>query len=107
QALGVDPTPVRPPERRPRAVAEETLAQETNDSRVLSAHATRLAAELATGLRARGEGARGLTLDVTYADGHEASATRAFAEPLRGGAGIARGVAARSEERRVGKGWGL
>src|SRR2546425_5043491 len=31
QALGVDPTPVRPPERRPRAVAEETLAQETND----------------------------------------------------------------------------
>ena len=77
QALGVDPTPVRPPERRPRAVAEETLAQETNDSRVLSAHATRLAAELATGLRARGEGARGLTLDVTYADGYEASATRA------------------------------
>ena len=104
QALGVDPTPVRPPERRPRAVAEETLAQETNDSRVLSAHATRLAAELATGLRARGEGARGLTLDVTYADGHEASATRAFTEPLRGGAGIARGVAAlleRAVRRRV------
>ena len=92
QAWGVDPTPVCPPERRPRAVAEETLAQETNDSRVLSAHGARLAAELATGLRARGEGVRGLTLEIVYADGREGRATRAFEEPLRGGAGIARAV---------------
>ena len=92
QARGVDPTPVRPPERRPRAVAEETLAQETNDSRVLAAHGARLGAELATGLGARGEGARGLTLEVVYADGREGRATRAFEEPLRGGAGIARAV---------------
>jgi DNA polymerase-4 len=92
QARGVDPTPVRPPERTPRAVAEETLAQETNDSRVLAAHGARLGAELATGLRSRGEGARGLTLEVAYADGREGRATRPFDEPLRGGAGIARAV---------------
>ncbi len=94
QAHGVDPSPVRPPEHRPRAVVEETLAQETNDSRVLSAHGARLAAELASGLRTRGEGVRGLTLEITHADGREGRATRALAEPLRSGAEIAAAVGA-------------
>lgn len=104
QARGVDPTPVRSPESRPRAVAEETLARETNDSRVLSAHGARLAAELSTGLRARGEGARGVTLEVDYADGRTARATRTFGEPLRGSAGIGAAVAElleRAVKRRV------
>ncbi len=88
QARGVDPTPVRAPERTPGFVVEETLARETNDSRALSAHASRLAAELAARLEARGEGVRGVSLVVEYADGRQARARRAFAEPLRGSARV-------------------
>ena len=88
QARGVDPTPVRAPERAPRVVVEETLARETNDFRALSAHASRLAAELAAGLHARGEGVHGVSLVVEYADGYQARARRTFAEPLRGSARV-------------------
>jgi DNA polymerase-4 len=104
QARGLDPSPVRAPETRPRVVAEETLARETNDSRALSAHAARLGVELSAGLRIRGEGMRGLKLAVEYADGFEDSATRTFAEPLRGSAAIVAAVAAlleRAVKRRV------
>ncbi|HZI89281.1 MAG TPA: hypothetical protein VFD83_02400, partial [Candidatus Polarisedimenticolia bacterium] len=89
QARGVDPSPVRAPEARPRVIAEETLGRETNDSRALAAHVERLACELASGLRARHEGARGITLHVEYADGHEGSARRTFDHPLRGAATVA------------------
>jgi DNA polymerase-4 len=104
QARGLDPTPVRAPETRPRVVAEETLARETNDSRVLSAHAARLGAELSAELRARGEGARGMALGVEYADGFEGAAKRTFVAPLRGSAAIAAAVAElleRAVKRRV------
>ena len=104
QARGVDPTPVRAPALRPRVIAEETLGRETNDSRVISAHAARLAAELSAGLRARGEGARGMALDVEYADGVQGSSRRTLAEPLRGSAAIASvvaGLLARAVKRRV------
>jgi len=93
QARGVDTAPVRPPESRPRVVAEETLARETNDGRVLGAHAARLAAEVGAGLRARGEGARWLMLAVDYADGRGARARRTFARPLGGGAELRAAVA--------------
>ncbi len=86
QARGVDPTPVLAPELRPRVLVEETLARETNDARVLSAHAARLASELHAALVRRGEGARGVTLTVDYADGVESRARLTFAEPLAGGA---------------------
>jgi DNA polymerase-4 len=89
QARGIDPTPVRSPETRPRVIAEETLGQETNDSRVLEAHVARLSGEVSAGLRARREGARGLTLAVEYADGQDAAARRTFVEPLGGSAAIA------------------
>jgi len=89
QARGVDPSPVRAPESRPRVIAEETLGQETNDSRALAAHAARLACEVAAGLRARRERARGLTLSVVYADGQDDGAERSFAEPLRGSTDVA------------------
>jgi len=104
QARGLDPTPVRAPETRPRVVAEETLARETNDSRALAAHAARLATELSAGLRARGEGARGVSLGVQYADGLDGGAKRTFSEPLRGSAAIAAAVAGlleRAVKRRV------
>ena len=93
QARGVDTAPVRPPESRPRVVAEETLARETNDGRALGAHAARLAAEVGAGLRARGEGARWLMLVVDYADGHVARARRSFTRALRGGAELRAAVA--------------
>ena len=89
QARGVDPSPVRAPESRPRVIAEETLGQETNDSRALAAHTARLACEVSAGLRARRERARGLTLAVEYADGQDDGAQRTFAEPLGGSAAIA------------------
>jgi DNA polymerase-4 len=104
QARGVDPTPVRAPEARPRVIAEETLARETNDSRALSAHAARLSAELWAGLGVRGEGARAMALGVEYADGFEGAAKRTFAQPLRGGAAITAAAAellARAVKRRV------
>jgi DNA polymerase-4 len=105
QARGVDPTPVRAPDAtRPRVIAEETLARETNDSRALSAHAARLSAELWAGLRTRGESARGMALGVEYADGMEGAAKRTFAQPLRGSAAIAAAAAellARAVKRRV------
>src|SRR5260221_815389 len=103
QARGVDPTPVRAPETRPRVIAEETLAHETNDSRVLSAHAARLSAELWAGLRVRGETAGAMALAVEHADGVEGAAKRTFAEPLRGSAAItaaAGGLLPRAVKRR-------
>jgi len=104
QARGVDPTPVRAPETRPRVIAEETLARETNDSRALAAHAARLSAELWAGLRGRAESARAMALGVEYADGAEGAAKRVFAEPLQGSAAIAVAaleLLARAVKRRV------
>jgi len=104
QARGVDPTPVRAPGSRPRVIAEETLGRETNDSRALAAHAARLACEVAAGLRARREGARGLTLAVEYADGEDGGAERTFSEALRGSTAIAAAALAlldRAVKRRV------
>ena len=104
QARGVDPTPVRAPEARPRVIAEETLARETNDARALAAHAARLACEVAAGLRARREAARGLTLRVEYADGGEASARRAYADALSESGTISHAAScllARAAKRRV------
>lgn len=56
------------------AIAEETLAQETNDRRVLALRLARLAVELGVGLRARGAQAGALTVTVLYADAREGHA---------------------------------
>lgn len=104
ESRGVDPTPVRGLDARPRVVAEETLARETNDSRALAAHAARLAVEVSAGLGARGEGARGIALGVEYADGRMDQARRSFGQPLQGGTAVAAAVAAllaRAVKRRV------
>jgi DNA polymerase-4 len=104
EARGVDPTPVSPRGAAPSAVAEETLARETNDGRVLAAHAERLAAEVGAGLRARGQGTRRLALGVGYSDGREQTARRSFPEALRGRAELRAAVLdllARATARRV------
>jgi DNA polymerase IV len=81
EARGLDAAPRRtaPPPRA--AVAEETLAQETNDGRVLAARLERLIVELGAGLRSRKAEARTLAVSVSYADGPEGRARRTLAPP--------------------------
>jgi DNA polymerase-4 len=82
EARGLDAAPARAAEAAPGAIAEETLAAETNDRRVLAARLERLAAEVGVGLRARRVAARRLALVVTYADGRGDRARRTLAEPV-------------------------
>lgn len=79
EARGLDTAPLRAVEPPPAAVAEETLAAETNDSRALALRMTRLAIEVGTSLRARGSAAGRLAVKVTYADGREGSARKTLA----------------------------
>src|SRR5882672_4121135 len=73
---------VRGLDAAPRAaVAEETLAQETNDGRVLAARLERLVVELGLGLRSRGAEARTLAVSVSDADGREGRARLTLAPP--------------------------
>ena len=79
EARGLDAAPLRAVEPPPTAVAEETLAAETNDHRVLALRMMRLAIEIGTSLRARGLAAGRLAVKVTYADGREESGRRNLA----------------------------
>ncbi|HEX7078367.1 MAG TPA: hypothetical protein VF363_08095 [Candidatus Eisenbacteria bacterium] len=85
ESRGLDGAPVRAAGAPPSAIAEETLAAETNDRRVLVARLERLAVEVGTGLRARGAAARRLAVAVTYADGRGDRAQKTPAEPVRPG----------------------
>jgi hypothetical protein len=76
------------------AIAEETLAQETNDRRVLASRLARLVVEIGVGLRTRCVEADALALSVLYADGREGRARHALApaaaaEHLLGAAALA------------------
>lgn len=84
EARGLDGAPARAAEAPPGAIAEETLAAETNDRRVLVARMARLAVEVGTGLRARGAAARRLAVAVAYADGRGDRARATLAAPARG-----------------------
>lgn len=68
QALGIDPTPVRPPQRRPAIVEEGFLAEDTNDDRHLLAELYAMSERAAHRLRKGGVVARRLTLTLRYAD---------------------------------------
>ncbi len=91
EARGLDTAPLRAVEPPPTTLAEETLAAETNDRRVLALRMARLAIEIGTGLRARGVVARQLAVKVVYADGREGSARKRLAE------GVAAEAALRTE----------
>lgn len=82
EARGLDAAPLRVAAPTRVAVAEETLAQETNDRRVLAARLSRLVVEAGVGLRARGARAGALTLSVLYADGREGRARQTLAPPI-------------------------
>ncbi len=84
EARGMDVAPGaldRATDGAPSAVAEETLAAETNDRRVLGARVARLAMELGVGIRRRGTAACRLEVGAIYADGRHGRARRV----LRGG----------------------
>lgn len=69
RALGVDPSPVQPPRRRPEVAEEAFLAEEENDDRVLLAELCRLVEVCGLRLRQLGQGARQLVFSLHYADG--------------------------------------
>ena len=74
ESRGLDTAPLRAVEPPPTAVAEETLATETNDHRALALRMSRLAIEIGTSLRTRRVEAHRLAVKVVYADGREGSA---------------------------------
>ncbi|MHB1397689.1 MAG: DNA polymerase Y family protein [Trichloromonadaceae bacterium] len=69
RALGVDPSPVQPPRRRPEVAEEAFLAAEENDDEVLLAELCRLVESCGLRLRQLGQGARQLVFSLHYADG--------------------------------------
>jgi DNA polymerase IV len=69
RALGVDPSPVQPPRRRPEVLEEALLAAEANDDGVLLAELCRLVELCGLRLRQLGKGARSLVFSLHYADG--------------------------------------
>jgi DNA polymerase-4 len=84
ESRGLDGAPERPAARPPTAVAEETLAGETNDLRVLAARIERLAVEVGFGIRRRGTIASRLEISATYADGRQGHARRTWHDGIRG-----------------------
>jgi DNA polymerase-4 len=74
----------RAAERPPSAVAEETLAAETNDRRILVARVMRLAMEVGVGIRRRGTAACRLEVGAIYADGRHGRARRMLRERISG-----------------------
>jgi DNA polymerase-4 len=84
EARGRDGAAGRPAARPPTAVAEETLAAETNDRRVLAARIARLALEVGFGIRRRGTAASRLEVGAIYADGRHGRARRTWREGVRG-----------------------
>jgi DNA polymerase-4 len=83
QARGVDDSPVRPPERSPAVVVDETLAEDSNDERAAAAVLRALAERAGRALRARGRAAAALRLRLRYSDGVEAARARRPRWPLR------------------------
>ncbi len=80
RARGIDPRPVRPPERREVLRAQCTLAAETNDRDLLHAELRCLAEAVGRAIRARGATAERLELRVRYADHRDAEGV-AVVEP--------------------------
>ncbi len=84
ESRGLDTAPLRAIDPPPTAVAEETLGAETNDRRALALRLTRLAIEVAGGLRARRVVAWRLAVKVIYADGREGFAGADWGGALSG-----------------------
>ena len=81
QALGIDESPVRPPEAKPFVLEEETLAEDTNDDAKLLSVLYGLTERACRELRARGVVARTAWLHVRYSDGMDATRRLRFGRP--------------------------
>jgi DNA polymerase-4 len=73
QALGVDETPVRPPEAKPFVLEEETLAEDTNDDAVLLSLLYGMTERACRKLRIKNVLPRTAWLHVRYSDGVDAT----------------------------------
>jgi DNA polymerase IV len=73
QSLGVDETPVRPPENKPFVLEEETLSEDTNDDAVLLSFLYGMTERACRALRARGVLPATAWLHVRYSDGVDAT----------------------------------
>ncbi|MEE9218315.1 MAG: DNA polymerase IV [Acidobacteriota bacterium] len=82
QARGLDDSPVRPPERIPRVIVDETLAQDSNDEAAVAAALRRLVQRAGRALRARDRATACIRLGLRYSDGVQAAAARRLQRPL-------------------------
>jgi DNA polymerase-4 len=73
QSLGVDETPVRPPETKPFVLEEETLAEDTNDDAVLLSMLYGMTERACRALRLKGVLPATAWLHVRYSDGVDAT----------------------------------
>jgi DNA polymerase IV len=80
-ALGIDPSPVRTPERAPAIREEETLGNDSNDDRVIEAALLGLVERAGRRLRERGAAARLVRIEIFYADHLSASRQEKLAAP--------------------------
>ncbi len=81
RASGIDPTPVKPPQREESVCEEAFMALEDNDDRVLSAELSRIAERCAFRLRSMGKAAATVRLTVHFSDGISANRTFNFKTP--------------------------
>ncbi len=81
RALGIDPTPVRPPERRPGLSFDAVLAGDLVDEAPLCAALSGAVHEAGRALRARSARAGRIGLVIRYADDRAAAGQRRLGEP--------------------------
>ncbi|UCF31540.1 MAG: DNA polymerase IV [bacterium] len=81
RALGIDPSPVQPPERTRDITEESFLAREDNSDEVLSAELCRLAEGCGMRLRGLRKAAGRLTLTIHYSDGMSARRSADLSPP--------------------------
>jgi DNA polymerase-4 len=81
RALGIDPTPVRPPRQSCSIVEEATLARAANDDTAVRAALGRLAEVCGLRLRALARGAARLRLTLRYVDGLAEERVQSFDAP--------------------------
>jgi DNA polymerase IV len=82
RANGIDPSPVRPPQKSPAVVEESFFPQEDNKDTLLLAELCRLVETCGQRLRRLGVGAGQLSLTLVYADGLSSKRSVTLPSPL-------------------------
>jgi len=108
QALGIDASPVRPPEAAPAIVEEETLAEDSNEEAALLRTLFGLCERAGRRLRRLQERTGRLRVTLRHSDGVLASREERLAPPLAADILLfarARGICERARARRVRVRW--